>query len=68
MKISSTESVAAAGPVQSSLKLYREPIHRGVTSAIYVKPSSTFVYLIKISGSTYYIGSFSTVSLKITYK
>jgi hypothetical protein len=67
MRISSTESVAAAGPVLSSLKLYSEPIHRGVTSAIYIKPSSTFVYLLKMSGSNYYIGSFSAASLKITY-
>jgi hypothetical protein len=56
MRISSTESEAAAGPVLSSLKLYREPVYRGVTSAIYVKPSSTFVYLLKNSGSYYYIG------------
>jgi hypothetical protein len=66
--ISSTESVAAAGPVLSSLKLYREPVHRGDTSAIYIKPSSTFVYLIKKSGSNYYIGYFSTAELQITYK
>jgi hypothetical protein len=63
MMISSTESVAAAGPVFSSLKLYREQVHFGVTSAIYVKPSSTFVYLIKKAGSNYYIGYFSTAAL-----
>jgi hypothetical protein len=68
MNVSSTESVAAAGPVLSSLKLYRESVYRGVTSAIYIKPSSTFVYLLKLSGSNYYIGSFSTAALKITYK
>jgi hypothetical protein len=68
MQISSTESLAAGGPVASSLILYREPASFGATSAIYVKPSSDLVYLLKKSGSIYYIGSFSTSSLTITYK
>jgi len=55
MNVSSTESIAAAGPVLASLKLYCEPVYRGVTSAIYVKPSSTFVYLLKNLGSYYFI-------------
>jgi hypothetical protein len=68
MKVSSTESVAAAGPVTSSIKLYKEPNYSGVTSAVYVKPSSTQVYLLKKPGSYYYIAQFSTTALTITYK
>jgi hypothetical protein len=40
MKISSTELAAAAAPLLSSLKLYKEVNWWGVISAIYVKPSS----------------------------
>jgi hypothetical protein len=62
MKISQAESGAAAGPVLSSLKLFEETVYSGVTSAIYVKPSSTLVYLLKKNGSTYYLGYFYTTT------
>jgi hypothetical protein len=69
MKISSTESIAAAGPVDLSRKLFKEPILYGAISAIYVKPSSDLVYLLKKkSGPQYYITEFSTTTLAISYK
>jgi hypothetical protein len=68
MKISSTESEAATVPVLSTVQLYMESVYFGVTSAIFVKPSSDLVYLLKKSGSTYYIGHFSKTELTITYK
>jgi hypothetical protein len=68
MKISLTELEATTGPVLSSLKLFKESAYRGVTSAVYVKPSSTLVYMLKKNESTYYIGYFDTTSLTISYK
>jgi hypothetical protein len=68
MNVSKSESIAAAGPVTSSIKLYKEPNYTGVTSAIYVKPNSTQVFLLKKPGPYYYIAQFSTTALTITYK